>query len=194
MPTQLSQRFEDAFVFANKLHAEQFRKGKTGVPYVAHLMSVCALVLESGGGEDEAIAALLHDAVEDQGGAETREVIRQRFGEHVASIVDGCTDSWENPKPPWRQRKERFVEGLAEAPPEVIRVVSADKLHNARAVLRDYRTLGEDLWPRFRGGRDGSLWYYRAISDALAARGDNETVRELGQVVGELERLAAAQQ
>jgi (p)ppGpp synthase/HD superfamily hydrolase len=157
----LSARFLEALTWSAQLHAAQLRKG-TDVPYFSHVMGVASIVLDYGGDEDEAIAALLHDAVEDQGGAETLEGIRQRFGESVAQIVDGCTDSQEFPKPPWRQRKEEYVKSMRGAPSSVRLVSSADKLHNARAILRDYQALGETLWTRFRGGQDGTLWYYRA--------------------------------
>ena len=144
------------------MHAEQRRK-LSGEPYLAHLLAVAAIVMEHGGNEDEAIAALLHDAVEDQGGLATLEEIRRRFGRPVAEIVDGCTDAAETPKPPWRQRKEAFIARLTNAPASVRLVVAADKLHNARSILRDYRRLGESLWGHFRGGREGTLWYYRAV-------------------------------
>lgn len=186
---RLTARFEEALVFACRLHAGQRRKGRD-VPYVGHLLGVASLVLEHGGAEDEAIAALLHDAVEDQGGVATRQEIARRFGEQVAIIVDGCTDADVMPKPPWRARKETFIARLARASPSVRLVVSADKLHNARAVLEDYRLIGEALWERFRGGRAGSLWYYRVVADALATAGRTPLVEELERAVAELERLA----
>ena len=164
----LSLRFDEAFAYASRLHACQQRKG-TDIPYLAHLLAVTAIVLEYGGGEDEAIAALLHDAIEDQGGPATRAEIRHRFGEHVVDIVDGCTDAETVPKPPWRQRKEAYVAHVGDASSSVRLVSAADKLHNARSILADYRQLGEALWDRFRGGRDGTLWYYRALVDAFRA-------------------------
>ena len=184
-------RFEEALVFACRLHAGQRRKGRN-TPYIAHLLGVASLVLEQGASEDEAIAALLHDAVEDQGGAPTRAEIARRFGETVAAIVDGCTDTDLVPKPPWRTRKQAFVARLATASPSVRLVVAADKLYNARAVLEDYRLLGEGLWSRFTGGRAGSLWYYRAVADALRTAAPSPLVDELERVVTEIERLAAA--
>ena len=165
-PRVLTPRFVDALTFAAELHNEQMRKGTT-VPYVSHLMSVCPLVLEDGGNETEAIAALLHNAVEDQGGAATREKIRERFGNEVTVIVDGCTDAETIPKPPWRERKERYIEHLRNAPPSVVRVSLADKLHNARSVLMDLRRYGAAVWDRFKGGKDGTMWYYRAVLDAV---------------------------
>ncbi|MGH9556998.1 MAG: HD domain-containing protein [Terriglobales bacterium] len=186
----LSPRFERALVLANRLHARQKRKG-TDIPYIAHLMTVAGLVLEAGGDEDMAIAALLHDAVEDQGGKPTLRMIREKFGKRVAGIVAGCTDSDAVPKPPWRQRKETYIAHLRHAPPEVRLVSASDKLHNARAVLSDYRRVGEALWPRFTGQRDGTLWYYRTLVDTFRAAGSNSVVDELGRVVAELEHWAA---
>jgi (p)ppGpp synthase/HD superfamily hydrolase len=160
--TDLSDRFGQALLFALQLHRNQSRKGNQ-TPYIAHLLGVASLVLEDGGDEDEAIAALLHDAPEDQGGRETLEAIRSRFGERVAQIVDGCTDTYETPKPPWRERKEGYLRHLRVAPPSVWRVSLADKLHNARTILADLRAQGEQVWERFNGGKSGSLWYYRAL-------------------------------
>ena len=188
----LSPRFEDALVFAARLHAAQTRKG-SGTPYIAHLLSVAALVLEQGGDEDLAIAALLHDAIEDQGGAATREAIRARFGDRVTAVVDGCTDADTQPKPPWRARKEAYLAHLPAAPPEVRLVSAADNLHNARAILADYRRMGEDLWPRFQGGKAGTLWYYRALVTVYRHAGSTPLVEELDRTVTELERLVAAQ-
>ena len=187
----LSPRFEDALVFATRLHAAQTRK-ESGTPYIAHLLAVAALVLEYGGDEDLAIAALLHDAVEDQGGAPTREAIRARFGDRVTAIVDGCTDADTQPKPPWRARKEAYLAHLPQAAPEVRLVSAADKLHNARSILADYRQVGDDLWARFRGGQAGTLWYYRALVTAYRQAGSNPLVEELDRTVSELERLVAA--
>ncbi|MFQ5846210.1 MAG: HD domain-containing protein [Candidatus Methylomirabilales bacterium] len=190
-PPALSPRFEDALQHAARLHATQKRKG-TAIPYMAHLMSVAALVLEDGGDEDEAIAALLHDAVEDQGGPPTLEGIRRRFGARVARIVDGCTDADTLPKPPWRQRKEQYLARLRHAPAEVRRVLAADKLHNARAILADFRRVGDVLWERFNGDRDGTLWYYRSLVTALHDTGSGVIVEELDRIVTELERLVSS--
>ncbi len=162
----LTDRFGEALRYAAEVHRRQRRKG-TSIPYVSHLLAVCSLVLEDGGGEDEAIAALLHDAVEDQGGRDRLEEIHRRFGDHVARIVEGCTDAETIPKPPWRERKERYIAHLRSASRAVLRVSAADKLHNARAILADYRGLGEPLWERFNGRRDGTLWYYRALTSAF---------------------------
>lgn len=186
----LSARFEKALVYATRLHDGQHRKGKP-VPYLAHLLGTASIALEFGANEDEAIAALLHDAVEDQGGVATREQIRRRFGDAVAKIVDGCTDSDTIPKPPWRARKEAYIAHLHTASPSVRLVSAADKLHNARAILRDFRTLGEALWERFAGGKAGTLWYYRALVEAFREDSAMPLVEELDRVVTELERLAA---
>jgi GTP pyrophosphokinase len=186
----LTNRFEEALVYAAELHKKQRRKG-TETPYVAHLLSVASLVLEHGGNEDEAIAALLHDAIEDQGGAPTREEIRRRFGDVVTAIVDGCTDAEVIPKPPWRARKEAYIAHIVESSTPSVRLVSsADKLHNARSILGDFRLLGESLWNRFSGGKDGTLWYYRALVDAYHEAGGTPILDELERTVDELERLA----
>lgn len=190
MPTILTSRFQDALNLAFELHQNQIRKG-SGVPYMAHLMGVASLVLEDGGNEDEAIAGLLHDAVEDQGGVATLEQIRVRFGEPVAAIVQGCTDADTLPKPPWRARKEAYLMHLRTAPPAVRRVSSADKLYNARAILADYRVVGDALWGRFTGGKEGSLWYYRSLVTIFQECGTTPMVAELDRVVTELETMAA---
>jgi (p)ppGpp synthase/HD superfamily hydrolase len=180
-------KVEQALPYAARLHRDQIRKG-TSTPYIAHLLAVASIVSENGGTEDEVVAALLHDAPEDQGGEARLEEIRARFGDRVAEIVDGCTDTYETPKPPWRERKERYLAHLTDASGSVRLVSSADKLHNARAVLSDYRLLGDDLWTRFNGGKEGTLWYYRAIVDTL--RGDGPIVEELDRVVTELEMVS----
>ncbi|HML16268.1 MAG TPA: HD domain-containing protein [Bryobacteraceae bacterium] len=189
----LGPRFEEALIYATRLHARQTRKG-SGIPYVSHLLAVCALTIQYGGDEDEAIAALLHDAVEDQGGEATRLEILARFGPRVTAIVDGCTDTDRQPKPPWRARKEMYIERLRTAPHEVRLVSACDKLHNARSLVKDYRMSGESLWSRFHGGRDGTLWYYRTLVDALRSDGIAQLVEELDRVVTELESLAAREQ
>lgn len=186
----LGERFNEALVYAATAHREQWRKG-TDIPYVSHLLGVCSLVLEYGGDEDQAIAALLHDAVEDQGGAARLADIRSRFGDRVAEIVDACTDADTQPKPPWRERKECYIAGLAEHDPEVWLVSCADKLYNARAILRDYRQIGEALWARFRGGRKGTLWYYRALADEFGRLSVGPIADALEEVVATLETCAA---
>jgi GTP pyrophosphokinase len=184
----LTARFEQALTYAAQLHADQRRK-LGGTPYLAHLLAVAALVIEQGGDEDTAIAALLHDAVEDQGGAATREAIARRFGERVARIVDGCTDTDQQPKPPWRARKETYLARLAEADSAVRLVAAADKLHNIRSLLSAWRVQGDAVWQHFRGGREGTLWYYRAVLAALES-GNSLLVAELARAVAELEALA----
>jgi (p)ppGpp synthase/HD superfamily hydrolase len=185
---QLSDRFTEALIFATQLHATQIRKG-SGTPYIAHLLGVASIVLEYGADEDEAIAALLHDAIEDQGGARTRAEIHRRFGDRVTEIVDGCTDSDTDPKPPWRQRKEAYIARIPRASKSVRLVSVADKLYNARSILKDYQLVGDSLWERFTGGKEGSLWYYRAIVDAFRQTESHPLVDELDWVVGELEKI-----
>lgn len=185
-PLPYGEKFEEALVYAARLHRDQERKGSE-TPYVTHLLAVAAIVGENGGTEDEVVAGLLHDAPEDRGGKERLEDTRARFGDEVARIVDGCTDTYEDPKPAWRPRKEAYVAHVASASPSVRLVSSADKLHNARAILADLRSLGDDLWNRFTGGKEGTLWYYRALVEAYAAAGTNSVVEELDRVVREIE-------
>ena len=162
LTTQLTSRFETALVYATQLHSQQKRKG-SGIPYISHLLSVTALVLEDGGDEDQAIAALLHDAIEDQGGDKTRQEIRAKFGDRVVDIVNGCTDSEVIPKPPWKERKQKYIEKMRHATPEVRRVSMADKLHNARSILAEYRQQGDEVWTKFKGGKAGTLWYFESL-------------------------------
>ncbi len=184
------RRFPHALALAAELHASQSRKG-SGIPYVSHLLAVASLVIEHGGDEDEAIAAVLHDAVEDQGGAATREKILCRFGERVAMIVDGCTDTDQTPKPPWQARKTAYLTALESAESSVLLVSAADKIHNLRSIVADYRTLGEALWNRFSGGREGTLWYFRQVTKLLASRFPGPLTQELQATLAELETLAA---
>jgi (p)ppGpp synthase/HD superfamily hydrolase len=190
---KLTSRFDEALLFAVRQHQSQFRKG-TRIPYVAHLLSVAALVLEDGGDEDEAIAALLHDAVEDQGGAAMRAEIAGRFGERIATIVDGCTDADVIPKPPWRQRKAAYIVHIRHAPLPVRRVSLADKVHNARAILFDYRQIGDELWLRFNGGYAGTIWYYRELANAFAETTAGPLSQELVRTVNDIERLSKSSQ
>jgi GTP pyrophosphokinase len=184
----LNRRFNEALTYAADVHREQQRKG-TSIPYVSHLLGVCSLVLEYGGDEDQAIAGLLHDAVEDQGGAPRLADIRGRFGGRVADIVSACTDADTHPKPPWRERKERYIAALAEHASEVWLVSCADKLYNARAILGDYREIGDELWQRFRGGKAGTLWYYRALANEFNHLKPGPIARELEGTVATLEAL-----
>lgn len=185
----LSERFREALNYAVDLHRDHVRKG-SGVPYIAHLLSVTALALEHGAGENEAIAALLHDAVEDRGGLPVLEEIRRRFGDRVAVIVDGCTDAYTDPKPPWRSRKETYLRHLREEADDSVRLVSAcDKLHNARSIRSDLMAHGEAIFERFKGGKEGTLWYYRTLRDIFRARGPHRLAEELDDVVGRIEEL-----
>jgi len=188
-----SSRFEAALVYAHQVHQGQVRKG-TGIPYVAHILGVAAIALEYGATEDQAIGALLHDAAEDGGGEATLAEIRAKFGDEVADIVLGCSDSLvENPeeKAPWRERKESYIRHLESASNSVCLVSTADKMHNVRAITRDYRHHGEDIWERFQGKRDGTLWYYEEVADALARRYRQAITRDLVEEVGTLLKLAS---
>lgn len=186
---ELGPRFDEALQYASRLHAEQRRKG-SGAPYVSHLLGVTAIVLEYGGTEDEAIGALLHDAVEDQGGQPRLEEIRRRFGAAVAEIVDGCSDSDTIPKPPWRERKEQYVAHVPQASRSVQLVSAADKLYNCRSTLDDFRRIGDEVWQRFTGKRDGTLWYYRAVAEAFTKLEGTALLEQLKYTVAELERAA----
>jgi (p)ppGpp synthase/HD superfamily hydrolase len=191
----LSTRFEQALTYAAILHSGQVKKG-TAVPYIGHLLMVTGIALEQGADEDEAIAALLHDAVEDQGGKGRLADIRSRFGERVATIVEGCTDTDVTPKPEWNERKRQYVEHLRrEQNPSVLLVSASDKLANTRAILGDYRQIGEDVWKRFNGGREGTLWYYRTLTSVFMEKTPaSPLVLELARVVSDLEALAARAQ
>ena len=190
-PTVLGERYGEALVYAHRLHREQRRKG-TAIPYISHLLSVSALVIEHGGDEDQAIAGLLHDAAEDQGGVDTLAEIQRRFGPGVAAIVSDCTDAWTEPKPPWRARKEAYLAALPSKPARSLLVSLADKTHNAEAILADWRQLGDALWPRFTGGREGSLWYYRALAETFATASPGPLADRLGRAVAALDAAAPA--
>jgi (p)ppGpp synthase/HD superfamily hydrolase len=185
----LSDRFTQALILSTELHAPQVRKGTT-TPYISHLLGVASLVLEHGGDEDEAISALLHDAVEDQGGTATLDQIRGQFGDRVAAIVEACTDTQQTPKPPWKERKETYLKHLSQASDSVRLVSAADKLHNVRAILTDLHTHGNTLWTRFSGGRDGVLWYYRSLANILQTQGSTPITLELSRTVTAIETLA----
>lgn len=191
---RLTEHFDRAVQYANRIHADQTRKG-TDVPYMTHLLGVASLVLENGAqSEEEVIGALLHDAAEDQGGRPRLEDIREQFGEQVGHIVDACTDSYDNPKPPWRPRKEAYVTHVREliergGDEPALRVSLADKLHNTRAIVADVRESGDAVFERFNGKKDGTIWYYAALVEAF--RGfPNRMVGELEREVTELSRLA----
>lgn len=182
----LTDRFDDALAYASRLHRDQRRKGGD-IPYVSHLLGVASLALEAGADEDGAIAALFHDAVEDQGGAPRLAEIRARFGAGVAAIVADCSDHAGEPRPPWRQRKEAYVASLAAKPAASLRVSLADKTHNAGAILADLAAHGPAVWDRFTGGRDGTLWCYRALADAFAASLPGPGAARLARLVDALE-------
>jgi (p)ppGpp synthase/HD superfamily hydrolase len=185
---KLSTRFQQALVYAAQVHENQVRKG-SDIPYLSHLLSVAALVLEDGGDEDEAIAGLLHDAVEDSGNAEIREAILVQFGERVVGIVDACTESCTIPKPPWRDRKLRYIEQMRHASPSVLRVSMADKLHNARSILADRDREGEAVWDKFKGGKAGTLWFYRSLLEIYRLGGSNFLLSEIDRTVDRLENF-----
>ena len=186
-----TRRIIDAFSFAHEIHAEHTRKG-SGVPYITHVMSVAAIVGEHGGDEDTFIAALLHDAVEDGDGYATLDRIRSQFGSRVAELVEACTDAFVKPKPEWRERKERFIAAMRNANSDVKLIVSADKLHNVCATIGDCALLGEEVWMRFTGRREGTLWYYAAIAQAIAENWEHSLIDDLATAVEELHRVADA--
>jgi len=188
----LTDRFQRGFALAFELHRRQKRKG-TDIPYVSHLLAVASLVLEDGGDEDEAIAALLHDTVEDQGGRATSDRIRSEFGDRVANIVDACSDSETIPKPPWRARKEAYLAHLStETRPEVLRVSAADKLHNARCILADYRRVKESVWKRFNAPKKEIAWYYTQLARTYPESGVSDFLRRpLIEAAEQIAQIAA---
>ncbi len=183
-------RLAGGIEYALLVHAKQRRKG-TDTPYVSHLLGVASLVLEHGGDEDQAIAAMLHDAVEDQG-AEFEPIIRERFGPRVADVVLGCTDADTLPKPPWRERKQAYISHLEEAAEDVLLVSLADKVHNARAICTDVRTHGLVVFERFKAGTQGTLWYYESLSAAFLRLYPSALSDELETAVATMGKLAAA--
>ena len=188
--SSMTARYQEALVYAARLHRHQVRKGNN-TPYIAHLLSVSSLVLEAGGDEDQAIAALLHDAVEDQGGAKTLAEIRLRFGVRVAKIVESCSDTDSMPKPPWQERKEHYIAHLQEASSDSRLVSLADKLHNARSILRDLIQDGNAVWEKFNGGKDGTLWYYQNLATAFGKKEAGFLVDEFVRVVEKINQLAS---
>ena len=192
-----SKRFDDALLYAVDVHRDQVRKGSS-IPYVTHLLGVASIVGESGGSEDEVIAALLHDAIEDTD--VTYTALADRFDKPVADIVSACSDTDVTPKPAWEKRKKDYIAHVVGASESVRLVSAADKLANARSVLADLRVLGDELWSRFKGGKDGTLWYYRSLVSVFAIAGSSPimgrpdrtrpVVEELARVVGEIEKLA----
>jgi (p)ppGpp synthase/HD superfamily hydrolase len=191
--TVLTDRFDRALLYATHVHGGQVRKG-TSTPYVAHLLAVAATVLEYGGDEELAIAALLHDCAEDQGGKARLEDVRNRFGERVARIVNACSDSLADTaegerKAHWQERKEAYIEHLRKADEDILRVSLADKVHNARAILRDLRKpeIGETIWERFSQPKKMTLWYYRSLADIFCERLSCQLSNELREIVEVLE-------
>ncbi|MDT5398970.1 MAG: hypothetical protein QOK33_2201 [Mycobacterium sp.] len=183
----LTERFDEALAYVAHLHRTQLRKGGD-IPYLGHLLSVSSLVIEGGGTETQAIAGLLHDAVEDQGGAPILAEIRAKFGDDVAAIVDQCSDTDVVPKPPWKARKEAYIAHLDTASDDTILVSLADKLDNARALLRDYRIVGAELWQRFSvNDPKEHLWYYRSLLEVFQDRNQTWLVDELDRVITTLE-------
>jgi len=192
-PTVLTDLFDRALLYATHVHGGQVRKGSS-TPYVAHLMAVSATVLEYGGDEDLAIAALLHDSVEDQGGAGRLEDVRNRFGKRVAKIVAACSDSMANTaagekKPDWHTRKMAYIKHLKTADEDILRVSLADKVHNARAILRDLRKpeIGKKIWSRFSQPREETLWYYRGLAKVFRKALPGQLSEELHEIVSVLE-------
>ena len=183
----LGTRFDAAFRYAHEVHAEQRRKG-SNAPYVGHLMGVASIVLDDGGGEDEAIGALLHDAAEDHGGRARLDDIRARFGDGVARIVEDCTDSWETPKRPWAERKQAYVAHARTLAGASLRVSAADKVHNAYAILRDLRNAGDAVWDRFNAPADDVLAYYEGLVRAYREAGGGRLVDELDRIVRGIRR------
>ena len=195
--TVLTDRFDRALLYATHIHGGQVRK-ETSTPYVAHLLAVAATVLEYGGDEGLAIAALLHDSAEDQGGAARLDDIRNRFGEPVARIVEACSDSLANtakgePKADWLERKKAYIAKLRRADEDILWVSLADKVHNARTILRDLRKpdIGEKVWARFNVSTKQTLWYYRSLTDIFCERLSNQLSNELREIVEVLEAEVA---
>lgn len=178
-------RIVEAIELCVRVHAGQARKG-SGAPYVFHPLAVAGLVADAGGDEDQILAAVLHDAVEDGGGEPVRAEIEERFGADVAAMVTAASDTDQTPKPPWRARKEAFLARIRGESPRVKLVVAADKLHNVQAVARDLAAHGPAVWGRFQGGRDGTIWYYRAVAEAIAEGWDHPFARELREAAAGL--------
>jgi len=185
-----SERFVEALQVAAQMHAAQGRKGTT-IPYVSHLLGTCSIALEYGATEEQAIAALLHDAIEDLMPVDEVTATVGYFGEEVLRIVEACTDAHTKPKPPWLKRKKAYIARLEHEDEAVVLVSASDKLHNARAIVRDLRDQGDSVWRRFNAGKDGQLWYYRALVRAFRKTGHHRAlVKELDRTVKRMKRLA----
>ena len=186
MTAVLTASFQDALVYAAQVHEGHARKGSAQIPYLAHLMSVAALVLENGGDEEQAIAALLHDAIEDQGDRTSVPELRERFGDRVARIVDACSDTDQRPKPPWLGRKQAYIDRMQTEPEDVLLVALADKVHNARSTVADLRVHGDATWRKFGGTVEQQLWYYRSLSGLFSRRMPGPLADELARLVDEI--------
>jgi (p)ppGpp synthase/HD superfamily hydrolase len=184
-----SPRFDAALIYATHVHAGQVRK-TTRAPYISHLLAIAALVAENGGDEEQVIAALLHDAPEDQGGEGRLDDIRMRFGEAVAKVVADCSDTFASPKPPWRQRKEHYLAHLESVEHASLLVSLADKVHNSRAIVAELRQSGDATFDHFNGKKAGTLWYYRTLVDIFGRRFPGPLTDELSRTVREMLLLA----
>jgi len=189
MSSPLTSRFETALGFAFQLHKNQYRKG-SNIPYISHLLAVTAIVIENGGSENQAIAALLHDAVEDQGGYDTLHKIEDLFGSEVAEIVEGCTDAFTDPKPEWKGRKMAFLKKLKQSPDSILLVSLADKVHNAHSLLRDLQLKEKNVWEKFKGGKEGTLWYYQSLVEILNTSSYPYLTSEFSHVVIKIVQLS----
>lgn len=189
MTNLLTHRFESTLSFAFRLHQNQYRK-QSKVPYISHLLAVTAIVLENDGTEDQAIAALLHDAVEDQGGFETLNKIEEHYGGDVAKIVEGCSDSFTDPKPPWEERKSTYLIKIKGSSDAIQLVSLADKVHNARSILRDIQTGEIGIWDKFNGGKDGTLWYYQSLVEVFKDSRFRDLFVEFHQLVNTIVELS----
>jgi (p)ppGpp synthase/HD superfamily hydrolase len=183
-----SSRFTEALIYATEIHSGQYRKS-SGIPYISHLLAVCALVIENGGDEDQAIAALLHDTAEDQGGEATLEDIRTRFGDRVAGLVADLSDTFESPKPPWRARKEAYLTHLPTAHSDAWVISLADKFHNVSTIIAEHHSIETAIWSLFKSGREETVWYYRTLADLFTKLYPGYLSNELNRVVTELENL-----
>lgn len=190
MTAVLTAGFQDALVYAAQVHDGHARKGPAQIPYLAHLMSVAALVLENGGDEEQAIAALLHDAIEDQGDRTSVQELRERFGDRVARIVEACSDTDQRPKPPWLGRKQAYIERMQDEPDEVLLVALADKVHNARSTVADLRVHGDATWRKFGGTVEQQLWYYRSLSELFSRRMPGPLSDELARLVDDIAAMS----
>ena len=189
MSSPLTSRFETALSFAFQLHKNQYRKGSP-IPYISHLLAVTAIVIENGGSENQAIAALLHDAVEDQGGYDTLQKIEELFGSEVAEIVEACTDAFTDPKPEWEGRKTAYLKKLKQSPDSILLVSLADKIHNARSILRDLQSKEDNIWEKFNGGKEGTLWYYQALVEIFNISPYSYLTTELNRLVNKIVKLS----